>query len=145
MLQRISREGFFLSLARLYLDWMRSHGVLFLFVLWRKSRWCWSGRKLGGPLSTSAPFRPPHTCLPICHMPPLITNPPQITCPWGWLEGELAARLANISWHRIKFLEGNLANRKRLNPEWDHKRKNVPLCSTLWTLQCLPKEELMRL
>jgi len=84
-----------------------------------------------------------HACpFAIC---PLITNPPQITCPCGWLEGDLAARLANISWHRIKFLEGNLANRKRPNPEWDHKRKNVPLCSTLWTSQCLPKEKVMRL
>jgi len=48
----------------------------FLFLLWRKTRWCWSGRKLGGPLSTSAPFRLPHTCLPICHMPPYHQSTP---------------------------------------------------------------------
>lgn len=55
---------------------MKSHGVFLLFVLWRKNWWCWSGRKLGGPLSTSAPFRLPHTCLPICHMPPYHQSTP---------------------------------------------------------------------
>ena len=43
---------------------------------------------------------------------PLIANPPQIACPWGWLEGDLAARLASI------FLAQNqISRRKSGQPE----------------------------
>jgi hypothetical protein len=48
-LQSISRESVlpFLCLA---LFGLNEKSWLFFSFLWRKNGWCWSGRKLGGPL-----------------------------------------------------------------------------------------------